>query len=193
LTLKRYNVYFHYPQRIYHYQPYWKKFMKALKFAIIALMFSIVLPLSNAHATSFFSTYAELYTVGSQGSTTQQTTFTAGQTPWLYVELFPTAPSDPTLVNRSNSFLVQSPTGTTLSKGTSSGNQFWVSYADSTPGLWTVTIDSSGPTSLSRLLVGRTGFQVNAAPEPKGTILFLLGGLIMAISIMLRRKKAIIA
>jgi len=167
--------------------------MKHMKLTPIALFFLILLPSNYAHA-SFFGSYAEMYTVGSAGSTVQKTEFTLNQNPELYIEFYSTPPAGG-LTNQSNLYTVQSPNANIyFPYSSSTTNQYWVSYPgpvwDSvkTVGTWTVTANSFND---GQPLTGQTTFRVNAAPEPVGTVLFLTGGIVMAICI-LRRKKALV-
>ena len=172
--------------------------MKAVKFAVITLMFSILLPLSKAHAT-FFSPYANLYTVGSQGSTTAQTDFYGNQLPYLYVQLPNTPPTAGPAATQLTFTAWQDPSASNIysTVTNSTANQIWVSFSQSywnsieNPGTWNITAVSFNATTGIQSF-GQTSFQVNAVPEPVGTVLFLTGALIMGIGI-LRRQKAIVA
>lgn len=161
--------------------------MKTINRLLIATLFLIALPATFAHA-QFFNNYAEFYTVGSNGSTTAQTTFQVNQNPYLYVEI-----SNPAVpLNVDLTFTDQTNGANTFSTATfSNQNQLWINLDQilTKPGTWTIYGVTDTPNNGN--IEGYQGLAtVNVAPEPMGMILFLLGGAIMAIYLV-RRKKAL--
>lgn len=165
--------------------------MKNLKLFSGILTLMILLPANFAHA-GFFGSYAEFYTVGSANSTVAQSNFTTSQQPWLYVQYYQTPPvNNP----QTNFFALQSPNSTVLT-ATNSTNQNvnWITINPSnwnsikTTGTWTITAASFNNDPTVQPLFGQTTFHVNAAPEPVSAVLFILGALIMGISIIRRNR-----
>jgi hypothetical protein len=171
--------------------------MKFTPLALIALLFSVLLPANFAHADN---TYAEAYAVGSNGSTTFQSTFTLNQQPYIYVQFY-NAPPVGSLTNETTFSVWQNPSGVTQPSlsTVSSSNQLWISFTPSEwnsikkVGTWDTTQFSFSTSGVAASpFFEQASFKVTAAPEPVGTVLFLTGALIMGISI-LRRNKAIVA
>jgi hypothetical protein len=174
--------------------------MKIIPLALIALLSSILLPANFAHATA--SPYAEAYAVGTNSSTTPQSSFTLNEQPYIYVQFYNGTPPAGSLNNEMTFSTWQTPNGTSLTpiETTSSSNQLWISFSPSVwnnvkqVGTWDTTqLSFSGPGAPASFFE-QASFKVNivAAPEPVGTVLFLVGAFIMGISI-LRRNKAILA
>lgn len=170
--------------------------MKSLKLALISVTFSILLPLSPAHAD--FSSYAEVYAVGSQGSTAFQPEFTINEQPYLYVQFY-NAPPAGALDNVLTFSSWTSPDGTSYTPTATpitSTNQLWISFAPSqwnsikTTGTWDTGTFSFSTTGTPTPFGGAASFKVTAAPEPMSMVLFLVGALFMVIYIQ-RRKQAI--
>jgi hypothetical protein len=168
--------------------------MKFTKLPLAVLFFLILLPSGFAHADNFFSSYASFYTVGALNSTVQQTNFNINQQPFLYIKYFDSDPH-PSQLSQTNFFFVQNPSMANIFtfNNSTNTNQTWFGFSSSfwnsvkTPGTWTITADSF---NTSKPFLGSTNFKINAAPEPVGTILFLIGAFIMGTRI-LGRKKAI--
>lgn len=167
--------------------------MKLTKLAPIALFFLVLLPSSFAHA-AFFDSFSSFYTVAAPNSTVKDTNFTLNQQPWLFID-FKSIPADGNDYN--NFFFVKSPNSTIYPvQYVTSGDHVWVTYSanywDSikTVGTWTITDAAFNTVDPTHAFLGHTSFNVNAAPEPVSTVLFLMGAFIMGISI-LRRKFAL--
>src|SRR5580692_11718228 len=124
--------------------------MKTLKLIAVALLFSVILPASFAHATTntFFNSYADFYTVGSNGSTTAQSSFSNNQTPYLFVEINNPAVSIPTtltFISESNPSLTNIYSTATFSNS----NTLWFNLDSvlNAPGTWTINGISYIPNS----------------------------------------------
>ena len=163
--------------------------------AITGLVVILFLALGSVNCA--YADFDNIYTVGSNGSTTPQSTFTLDQAPWLYLQLPDTGFnvtasvwSDPS----SNPFSVI---------GIGGNNQYWLSLdngsdASKNPvtwdsvkqiGTWNISAGYLYPSNLNGDYAGagKTSFTVTAVPEPVSTVLFLLGGATLAVR-RLRRK-----
>lgn len=124
----------------------------------------------------------DLYTVGSDGSTIQKTTFGLDETPWLYMHL-------PDLGGSlaAEATWWTAPDSSSYYAGTApSGNQdVWITPSgwDSVKQTGTWNIDALYFTSAGKLESGQANFTVT--PEPVSVTLFLLG----AGGMLLQRSK----
>ena len=170
--------------------------MKTIKFVMFALLLSNFVPLNLAHAYTD-NPYAELYAVGSNGSTVAQSYFTIDQQPWLFIKFYnaPAAGSFDNIINLSTWQNTTNMASYSPTVGTSNANEIWISFSQSqwnaikALGTWDTSEISLLPGS-AQPLVEQASFTVNAAPEPTSTVLFMIGALVLGINI-LRRNKVI--
>ena len=135
--------------------------------------------LLNGNSTGF----EEIYTVDSYGSTTKKDIFGWDETPWLYLNL----PGSGSGMSVSWSWWV-SPTNDVYYNGTlTTQDEVWLSLNNWNSvrevGNWTINSAYFYPTGEGG--TGTAAFAV--APEPIGGILFLVGGVSLAVARLRKR------
>ncbi|MBI5055491.1 MAG: PEP-CTERM sorting domain-containing protein [Nitrospirae bacterium] len=154
----------------------------------IVMLLAVVFCATNSSAIPFDA----IYTVGSNGSTTMQDTFSLNETPWLYLELpqtgqnitwsWWTGPDN----DCSNNPLCFVSTGT----NNDADGKIWLSLPDwdsiKDIGEWTIEANSTSPPCC--LVEGTTSFKVSV-PEPSTVLLLLTAGAGFVGLLSFRNKK----
>ena len=178
--------------------------MKNRKTVIAGLTLALFLVLGALNCA--YADFASIFTVGSNGSTTQQSTFTLDQTPWLYVEL-----PEGNLNWASAAGSLWFYDSNIIPKGVAGDSDFTSPYTrefwlkldnwDSVAkvGDWHVAAGYELGTPINLfgkeiiipkdVGVGCTSFNVTAVPEPISTVLFVLGGATLAVRRLRKGRK----
>ena len=159
------------------------------KVLAVAIIFVSCLVISNSAfavpAQSAYMTVADNNTTAQSGT---PATYSWDQKPWLYF----TSPSDIVTYSVSWWNLVGDTVKTPEFKLVTGTNQVWQGLDNwnsiKKAGLWTVRADYSTPTTGGS--TGDVSFKINAAPEPIGAALFMIGAGALGIIKNRRNKKA---
>ncbi len=177
---------------------------KKLCIGLIVFLFSLGLVATTAFAAKQGGPIpidiTTIYTVDSNLSTTQQSTFSWNEVPWLYFEL-PAGAGTNNIVTQSwwkdpsnvqQEYITQNEADNTIQVWQSLGSSRW--DAIKTEGQWTI-LAQYDTTSKNTTGTGTTNFTVTAAPppvvpEPVSSMLFLAGAATFGISRCWKKKRS---